>query len=262
MKCEQRPFYDLIPRFQNRDEFFQRLISDESTGKTVVHLYLILAVFAFLYGAAMGSYHSLEQAAAAGVKVVVLFTLALLICFPALYIIQFILGSRLKVGQMAAIILSGFVLTSAIMLSFIPIIVFFLLTGGNYYFLQLLHIGVFAFGGLFGLRNVIEALKYSCEEKSIYPQTGVTVFKVWIVIFAFVSMQLAWNLRPFLGDREEPFKLFRDYEGNFYTALIYSFKKLAEGDQESTTGTKSKNEDSSDYPLSLFPQDTTGRGRK
>ena len=155
-----------------------------------------------------------------------LFTLALIICFPALFIIQFILGSRLRLLQMVSIILSGFVLTSAIMVSFSPIVIIFLLTGSNYYFLQLLHILIFVLSGAFGMKTVVDALKFSCEKKSVYPQTGVVVFRFWVVILAFVAIQLAWNLRPFLGDRGQPFALFRTYEGNFYTALIYSARQL------------------------------------
>ncbi|MEO6463798.1 MAG: hypothetical protein ABIP29_12060, partial [Candidatus Eisenbacteria bacterium] len=42
--------------------------------------------------------------------------------------------------------------------------------------------------------------------------------------------QMAWNLQPFLGDRGEPFRLFRHNEGNFYTAIVYSLQKLAHGE--------------------------------
>lgn len=261
MKSAKLPFFELIPRFHNRDEFFRNITSDHNTGRLVFQLYSIMALFSFIYGAVMGSYHSPFQAGAAGIKVVILFTLALLICFPALFIIQYILGSRLQITQMTAILLSGCVMTSALMLSFVPIIVFFLLTGGNYYFLQLLHIGVFSFSGLFGLRTVIDALKFSCEEKSVYPQTGVTVFKFWIIIFAFVSMQLAWNLRPFLGDRDEPFKMFREYEGNFYTAVLYSVKQLVSPDENREVKDSPGNSETKEYPLSLFPQDTTKRNK-
>jgi hypothetical protein len=91
----------------------------------------------------------------------------------------------------------------------------------------LLHIAIFCFSGFFGIKLIIDALKYACEKENIYPKTGVTVFSVWVVILAFVGIQLAWNLRPFLGDRGEEFKLFRKYEGNFYTAVIYSIKQLS-----------------------------------
>ena len=124
------------------------------------------------------------------------------------------------------IILSGYVLSTTVMIAFSPIIIFFLFTSGNYYFMQLLHIAIFLFSGFFGIRFIIEALKQSCEKENIYPRSGLTIFKIWAVIFVFVGIQLAWNLRPFLGDRDEPFAMFRKYEGNFYTAIIYSVKQL------------------------------------
>ena len=42
------------------------------------------------------------------------------------------------------------------------------------------------------------------------------------LFFAFVGMQLAWSLRPFLGDKYQEFELFRAREGNFYLAVIQS----------------------------------------
>ena len=127
---------------------------------------------------------------------------------------------------MVIIILSGFVLTSSIAFSFSPIVILFQVTGGNYHFLQLLHVAIFVFSGIFGMRLMAEALKFACEKKDIYPHIGVTVFKVWIIILAFVGIQIAWNLRPFLCNKTEDFKLFRKYEGNFYTAIVYSIQQL------------------------------------
>jgi hypothetical protein len=127
---------------------------------------------------------------------------------------------------MIIIVLSGFVLTSEIALSFSPIVILFQITGGNYHFLQLLHVAIFLFSGIFGMRLMIEALKFSCEKRDIYPHIGVTVFRIWIIILAFAGIQLAWNLRPFLCNKNEDFKLFRKYEGNFYTAIVYSVKQL------------------------------------
>ncbi len=53
--------------------------------------------------------------------------------------------------------------------------------------------------------------------------------KVWAVLFAFVGIQMAWNLQPFVGDRGAPFRLFRQHEGNFYSAILYSLERLAQG---------------------------------
>lgn len=225
--------FEFFPTLQNSEQFFKKITSDEAVGTKILSQCLLMLSFSFLYGIVMGSYHSFEQAIAAGVKVAVLFSLAIIICFPAFFIIQFILGSKLKLHQMISIILSGFVLTTSIMVSFAPIVIIFLLTGGNYYFLQLLHIVIFILSGIFGMKTVVDALKYSCEKKSVYPQIGVVVFRFWVIILAFVGIQLAWNFRPFLGDRGQPFELFREYEGNFYTALIYTGKQLLSREEKS-----------------------------
>ncbi len=232
MADERKAAFAFFPTLQNREEFFARVTSDEVGGAVIFKQYLLMSLFTFLYGVIMGSYNSVLQALVAGVKVTVMFSGAIIICFPALFIIQYILGSRLGLKQMITIILSGFVLATAIMVSFAPIVIIFLLTGANYYFLQLLHVAIFLLGGVFGMMTVIEALKFSCEKKNVYPHTGVVVFRFWVVILAFVGVQIAWNLRPFMGDRGQPFELFRHYEGNFYSALLYSFDQLVKSDRE------------------------------
>ena len=130
---------------------------------------------------------------------------------------------------MLSIMLAGFAMISLIMASFAPIVVFFLITGDNYGFLKLLHVGIFGLSSLFGMRMVIDALRYSCEEKKVYPKIGVQVFRFWIIILAFVGMQLGWNLRPFIGDRGLPFELFRAREGNFYTAIAGAAIDMVDG---------------------------------
>jgi len=218
--------------FQNTESYFNERDKNQSR-KLILHQVLIICLFTFVYGAVMGSYHGVLQSLVSGIKVIVLFLCTLVICFPSFFVIQQVLGSKMNFSQMIIIVLSGLVLTSAIALSFSPIVVFFQITGNNYHFLQLLHVVIFLFSGFFGMRLMVDALKYACDKKSIYPQIGVSVFRIWIIILAFVGIQLAWNLRPFLSDKNEDFKLFRKYEGNFYTAVIYSVNQLLSGENES-----------------------------
>ena len=187
---------------------------------------LIVLLFALMYGVIMGSFNGFLQSLVTGIKIPVLIILSLFICFPAFYVIQFMLGSKMSFFQMINIILSGFVVFTTIALSFSPIVIFFMITGNNYAFLKLLHVGIFIFSGIFGIRTIINGLKFSCEKKNIYPKQGMHIFKIWILIFAFVSIQLAWNLRPFVGSKDLPFELFREKEGNFYLAIIKSISDL------------------------------------
>jgi hypothetical protein len=211
--------------FQNKESYFNEINSQQS-NRLIFNQLLLICAFAFLYGMVMGSYHSLLQSVVTGLKVIILFLSTVIICFPSFFIIQQVLGSKMSFRQMIVIVLSGVVLTATISLSFAPIVIVFQVTGGNYHFLQLLHVAIFIFAGIFGMRLMVDALKYACENKSIYPQIGVTVFRIWIIILAFVGIQLAWNLRPFLCEKQEEFKFFRKYEGNFYTAIVYSVEQI------------------------------------
>ncbi|MHB8579153.1 MAG: hypothetical protein ACYDA4_04740 [Ignavibacteriaceae bacterium] len=227
-------FIYLMPGLHNKDEFFDKIFHETKTWNRILLLTLLFTGLTFIYGVVMGCYSGLLQALTAGIKVPVLFILSLLICFPAFFVLQFILGSKMQLTHMIIIILSGFVLTAAIMVSFAPIVVLFVLTGGNYYFLQLLHIAIFALAGIFGMKIVLDALKYSCEQKDVYPKIGVEVFRFWVVILAFVGIQLAWNMQPFLADKTEGYSLFKKYKGNFYAAVIYSIQQLTNPVEKTT----------------------------
>lgn len=218
--------FNYFPSFQEKDAFYEKITLEQDAPSIIFTQFLLLLIFSFLYGFVMGIYNGWLQALTAGFKLPILFVLSTSICFPAFFMVQYILGSRLKFTSMLAILLTGLVLASAIMLSFSPIVIFFLITSKNYDFLKLLHVAIIGFSGIFGMRTIVEALKYSCEKKNVYPKIGVKIFQFWIIILTFVGMQLAWSLRPFIGAKEQPYQLLRKQEGNFYLAVLKSTGRL------------------------------------
>jgi hypothetical protein len=50
--------------------------------------------------------------------------------------------------------------------------------------------------------------------------TSMALVYIWILLFGFVGTQLAWTLRPFFGDPDSPFALFREISGTFYTDIL------------------------------------------
>lgn len=46
-----------------------------------------------------------------------------------------------------------------------------------------------------------------------------TVFRCWIIVFALVGAQMAWVLRPFIGNPDQPFEWFRARQSNFFIAV-------------------------------------------
>ena len=192
----------------------------------------LLALCAF-YGVAAGAYAGALQAVSAALKLPLLIIATLVICFPAFFVVQILVGSRLRFSQVLVLVLAALDLTAILLAAFVPVTVFFLITGANYYFLQLLHVLAVLVAGGFGMYALHEGLALVCERRGVYPRKALTIMRAWALLFAFVGIQMAWNLRPFLGDRGEPFRVFRSYEGNFYAAIVYSINKLLKGEDQS-----------------------------
>ncbi len=224
---------EFLPNFKNKEESIERITNEKDIIRKIWNQFGLVNLLALVYGVVMGCYNGFLQALSSGLKMPVLFTLLLLICFPAFYVIQSVLGSRLSVGQVASILLSGFVYTTAIMVSFSTIVLFFLITGGNYAFIILLHVAVIGLAGVFGMKHVIDGLKHACEKQKVYPRTGILVFRFWIFILFFVGSQLSWSLRPFIGSKNYPFEVFRERGGNFYLTLALTLEDLLDGPRTS-----------------------------
>jgi len=47
-----------------------------------------------------------------------------------------------------------------------------------------------------------------------------SVFRIWVVVFGLVGAQMAWMLRPFIGNPNSPFTLIRSRESNFFEAVF------------------------------------------
>jgi hypothetical protein len=220
----------LVSLLSGRERLFLDVVDGNSLGRTLWFVLSTIIIGAALYGLSAGAYSSAPQAASAAVKLPLLILATFVICFPAFFVVQVLVGSRLRLGQALVLALVAPALTAVLLAAFIPITVFFLITGANYYFLELLHVGLVLIAGLTGMYALHEGLTIVCEKGGIYPRKALTIMRVWALLFAFVGVQMAWNLRPFLGDRGEPFKVFRHYEGNFYAAIIYSLDKLVKGE--------------------------------
>jgi hypothetical protein len=218
----------------DRERFFTEVAEGEGLAAKLAYSTATLLALCALYGAAAGAFAGPLQALAAAIKLPVLFLGTLAICFPGFFVIQVLVGSRLRLPQVLALVLGALSLSAVVLAAVVPVTAFFLLTGANYYFLTLLHVFVVLGAGLIGMYVLHEGLAFACEKRGVYPKKAMTIMKVWAVLFAFVGIQMAWNLQPFVGDRDRPFQLFRHNEGNFYTAIVYSLQKLAHGTGEPT----------------------------
>jgi hypothetical protein len=217
----------------DRERFFDEVVAGIELGRKLRFALATLLILGGLYGGVAGAYSGPLQAVAAAAKLPFLFLATFAVCFPAFYVVQVLVGSRLQLLQVVVLVTSALALTTVVLAAFIPVPAFFLITGANYYFQHLLHIVLVGAAGIFGMYALHDGLTTICERRGVYPRKALTIMRLWAVLFGFVGIQMAWNLRPFLGDRNQPFQLIGRYQGNFYTAVIYAVKRLG-GDADST----------------------------
>jgi hypothetical protein len=61
------------------------------------------------------------------------------------------------------------------------------------------------------------------------PSGSMSLLYIWILLFGFVGTQLGWTLRPFFGDPDKPFALFRHISGTFYADILHTIARLFSG---------------------------------
>lgn len=220
----------------DRDRFFEEVVDGVELPRKLRYATATMVVLSGFFGAVAGAYSGPLQAVSAAIKLPFLFFATFAVCFPAFYVVQVLVGSRLRLLQVVVMVLTALALASILLAAFVPITAFFLVTGANYYFQHLLNIVLAGLAGLFGMYALHQGLTLVCEKRGVYPKKALTIMRVWALLFAFVGIQLAWNLRPFLGDRNQPFRVLGRYEGNFYAAVIYAVNRLWKGEERPAAG--------------------------
>src|SRR5213592_4786837 len=220
-------YHDFLKSLLNdRDRFFEEVVEGVGLRSKLRYAVVTIVALAGFFGLVAGAYSGPAQAVSAAVKLPFLFFATFADCFPAFFVVQVLVGSRLRLLQVAVLVFGALALACVLLAAFVPITAFFLITGANYYFQHLLNITIAGIAGLFGMYALHEGLSLVCEKREVYPRKALTIMRAWAVLFAFVGIQLAWSLRPFLGDRNQPFRVFGNYQGNFYAAIIYAAKQL------------------------------------
>lgn len=211
---------------RNRNRFFTEIRDGVELGEKMRAMLVSGIVFFALYGAVMGSTHSLWQVISSAVKLPVLFLATLVVCSPTLYFFNLIFGSNQSLTQNFCLILTAITITAVILLSFSPIVLFFLLTTSQYQFFKLLNVGVFSVAGIVGVRFLGQGMRIVSVGGHDGAKARRNILRLWILVYAFVGSQMAWTLRPFIGAPSLEFELFRQLGGNFYGNVFASLGEI------------------------------------
>ncbi len=211
---------------RDRKSFFMEIREGRRLGEKMRAMLISSFIFFALYGAVMGSSHSLWQALSSAVKLPLLFLTTLVVCAPTLYFFNLNFGSNQSLGQNVALMLTTITVTSVLLLSFAPVVMFFLLTTSQYQFFKLLNVGFFTISGLVGVTFLGQGMRVVSYGGSERASARRTVIWLWILLYAFVGSQMAWTLRPFVGAPGLPFEPFRQLGGNFYANIFASIGEI------------------------------------
>jgi len=215
---------------RNRFHFFNEIREGIGLQEKMRAMLVSSVAFLALYGAVMGSTHSLWQALSSAVKLPILFLATLIVCSPTLYFFNVLFGSDQSLTQNIALILTAITVTAVLLLSFAPITLFFLLTTSHYQFFKLLNVGIFTIAGSMGVIFLSQGMQVvSASGKSEGNQGARArrwVLRLWVLVYGFVGSQMAWTLRPFIGAPSMKFELFRQLGGNFYANILASIGEI------------------------------------
>src|SRR5262245_51093362 len=96
----------------NRETFFEEVVDGVALGAKLRYASLTVIALAGFFGAVAGAYSGPAQAISAGIKLPFLFFATFVICFPAFYVVQVLVGSRLRLKQVVVLVAGALALTS------------------------------------------------------------------------------------------------------------------------------------------------------
>ena len=195
------------------------------------------------------------QIIASALKMPALFFLTFVVTFPSLYVFNALVGSRLRLYSVLKLLVAAIGIMLTVLASLGPIVAFFAVTTTSYAFMKLLNVAVFTIAGVMGggfLLRTLHRLNLASEDtpglesspsepalpapaaspgapRALPAEPGANVrnlFRIWVGVFALVGAQMAWILRPFIGDPEQPFQWFRPVTSNFFEAVWRAFQSL------------------------------------
>ena len=174
----------------------------------------------------------------AAVKVPALFLVTLVVCLPALYVLNIALGWKLRFAPTVAVLVFAMAGTSVVLAVLAPIVLFFTVLTDQYHFMMLLHVLVFALAGAYGVQTLAMGLSGLGQEDEAGRGIGRRILArflvgrlvlVWLLLYMFVGCQMAWTLRPFVGTPYLiEFEALRPPSSNFYAGVIGSLGKLVD----------------------------------
>jgi hypothetical protein len=155
---------------RDRAGIWQQVVEDRGLTKLTGQMAGSSVIALAVYGAVLGSFHSVLMALTSAVKLPLLFLVTLAICLPTLYLFNLVFGARLSIRQSLALVMVALTVTAMLALAFAPISLFFLITAPDYGFFKLLNVVILALSAIVGLRFLTGGMRVLNEHGLLAPE--------------------------------------------------------------------------------------------
>jgi hypothetical protein len=196
-------------------------LGDPRADPPVARLVLIVAGAGAIYGACMGGYslHSPERwllVPIAAIKVPLLLLVTALVCLPAFFVLNSVCGLRRDFPDALRAVVAAQAVLALALASLGPITRFAYACGIDHREAILFSAIMFTLATIAGHRGMLARYRVLITRGARHR----IMLWAWVMMYAFVGIQMGWLLRPFVGSPDLPPALFRDEAfTNAYVAL-------------------------------------------
>jgi hypothetical protein len=197
--------------------------AEASLSGRLAWLLILLVSCGLFYGAVMGTYSGLaparlHQLLYSGVKVPLLLLATFLLCLPSFFVINTVAGLREDFHEVLRAVVATQSCITVVLAGLAPITAFWYLSCDNYRQAVLFNAIMFGIGSI-AAQVVVRRYYGPLIRRS--PRHRQLLW-AWFFLYAFVGVQMAWILRPFIGNPGGPVTFFRSGAwGNAYVVLAH-----------------------------------------
>lgn len=175
-------------------------------GEPVARAWPLVLACGLAYGVVMGSFGGREgQILYSAIKVPLLLAATLFLSLPSYFVLNTLLGLRSDFAIAWRAVIASQAGLTIILVSLAPITGFWYASSSEYRSAILFNAAMFAIAS--GGAQVI--LRRGYRPLIDRDPRHRWLLRVWVVLYAFVGIQMGWNLRPFVGAPNEPVRFFR-----------------------------------------------------
>lgn len=210
-----------------------RAAGRESRARSISTATLTASIVAFgmFYGGVMGTYGGFDgprmwQVVYSAVKVPFLLFTTFFLSLPSFFVVNTLLGLRPDFPRVIRALLGTQAGLTIILSALAPYTAFWYICGSRYQPAILFNGVMFAVASVSAqwmLRRSYEPLVKSNSKHRL-------MLRAWLIIYVFVGIQMAWVLRPFIGDPSAPVQFFREGSwSNAYEVVIQMIWEVVSG---------------------------------